>query len=139
MLHGTCAAALILTTLLSGCSRQRLLDDEELKGAATEIISIASEGELLAAAAGEKHVGANYAKGHPEYLRKQVEDVTSELSQGRADGHAQHQFERLRQSATQLMETLQALPANVGDPSWHQSSLQLDSIRREAEEIRRKL
>lgn len=131
-----CAAALISATLLSGCSAQRPLNDEKLKSAATEILSIASEGELLATAAGKNHLGANYAKGHPEYLRKQAEDVVKELSQSRSNFQAQEQLGRLRQAAARLMETLDALPATAGDPRWRQSRLQFDSVRREAEEIR---
>jgi len=137
MLRATCAAALISATLLSGCSGQRTLNDEELKSAATEMISIASEGELLAAAAAENHAPAKYAKAHPEYLRKQVEDVINGLKQGRPNAHAQNQYDRLRQEATRLMETLDALLATPGDPRWQQLRSQFDKIRREAEEIGR--
>jgi hypothetical protein len=137
MLRATCAAALISATLLSGCSGQRTLNEEELKSAATEMISIASEGELLAAAAAENRAPAKYARAHPEYLRKQAEAVATGLKQGLPDARAQKPFDRLRLSATRLMETLDALPATGGDPRWQQSRSQLEHIRREAEEIGR--
>lgn len=136
MLRLMCAAALVSAALLSGCSGQRTLDQEKLKSAATEIESIASEGALLAAAVVEHHASANYAKGAPEYLRKQAEDVSNEL-QGRPDAHVQDRLESLRDAAERLMDALNALPANRDDPRWQQSRAQLDNIRQQAEEVRR--
>ena len=137
MLRLMCAAALVSAALLSGCSGQRTLDQEKLKSAATEIESIASEGALLAAAVVEHHASANYAKGAPEYLRKQAEDVSKELKQGRPAAHVQHRLESLRDAAERLMDALNALPANRDDPRWQQSRAQLDNIRQQAEEVRR--
>jgi hypothetical protein len=139
MLRAMCAAALIFATLLSGCSGNRSVSNEKLKGAATEIVSIASEAELFAMAAAENHAPTNYAKGHPEYLRKQAQDVVKELTPGQRESGAQDQLDHLRQAATRLMEILDALPTAAGDPGWQQSRSQLDDIRRQAEEIRRAL
>jgi hypothetical protein len=139
MLRATCAAVLISAMLLSGCSGQRTLTDDKLKSAATEIISIASEGELFAAAAAEYHAPAKYAEGHPEYLRKQAQSIVRELAQGQPQGDAKPQFDQLRHAVTRLIETLDALPASTGDRRWQQSRSQLDEIRRKADEIRRTL
>jgi outer membrane murein-binding lipoprotein Lpp len=137
MLRATCAAALISATLLSGCSSRRTFDDEKLKSAATETVSIAAEGELFATSAGETRLAANYIKGHPEYLRKEAEDVVKELREGRPEAKLQDRFDRLRLAAARLMEILNALPPTAGDPRWQQSRSQLNEIRLEAQEIRR--
>jgi hypothetical protein len=137
MLWATCAAALISAMLLSGCSGQHTLNDDKLKSSATGIISIASEGELFAAAAAEYHAPARYAEGHPEYLRKQAQDIAKELAQGHPELDAKPQVDQLRHAVRRLIETLDTLPASTGDPRWQQSRSQLDDIRRKAEEIRR--
>jgi hypothetical protein len=137
MLRATCAAALIFASLLSGCSGKRSVSNEKLKSAATEIVSIASEGELFAVAADENRAPTRYARGHPEYLRKQAQDVVKELAPGRREFGGQDQVDQLRQAATRLVEILDALPATAGDPRWQQTRSELDNIRRNAEEIRR--
>lgn len=133
------AVALVSAALLSACSGRHRLHSDELKSAATEIVSIASEGELFASAAAENRAGAPYAKGHPEYLRKQVEEVAKELSKGQPEARDQAQFDRLHQSTTRLMDALDALPPTPGDRRWQRSQSQFETIRREAEEIRRTL
>lgn len=137
MLRTTFAAALIAAALFIGCSGHQTLDREELKTAATEIVSIAAEGELLATAAAENHTPANYEKGHPEYLRKEAEEVAKDLQHGQPELDSRNECDRLRLAATRLIETLNALPASDSDPRWEQSRAQLDNLRREAEAIRR--
>jgi hypothetical protein len=137
MLRVTCAAALIWMTLFSSCSGGRTLDDAELKSAATEIVSIAAEGELLATAAAEYRAPDKYAAMHPEYLRKEAEEVAQQLSRGRPNPGAEYQFNRLHRAAMRLLQTLDALPAGAGDPRWQQARLQFGNVRRESEEIRR--
>lgn len=136
MLNATWAAALLSAMLLSGCSGQRSLNDAELKSAATEIISIASEGKLFATAAAEDHAPAQYVKSHPEYLRKEATDVARELAQGQPELDANPRFNQLRHAVTHLLETLDALPARPGDPRWEQSQSELNDIRSKAERIR---
>lgn len=139
MFRPVCAAALISATLLSGCSGQKTLDAEQLKSSATEIMSLASEGELLVTAVTQKRAPANYTKGHPESLRQQAEDVARELTKGQSDARVQRQFDGLHDAATRLMQSLNALPATSDDPRWQQSRAELENIRREADEIRRTL
>lgn len=122
--------------LLSGCSGHRSLNDDELKSAATEIISIASEGELFATAATEDHAPAQYVKSHPEYLRKEATDIAKELAQGQPELDAKPRFDQLRHAVKHLVDTLDALPASPSDPHWQQSQSELNDIRAEAERIR---
>lgn len=136
MSYATWVAAFLSAMLLSGCSGQHSLNDDELKSAATEIISIASEGELFATAAAEDHAPAKYVKGHPEYLRKEAQSTAKELAQGQPELDAKPRFDQLRHAVTHLLETLDALPAKPGDPRWEQSRSELNDIRYEAERIR---
>jgi len=136
MLYATWTAALFSAMLLSGCSGHRSLNDDELKSAATEIISIASEGELFATVAAEDHAPAKYVKSHPEYLRKEATDIAKELAQGQPELDAKPRFDQLRHAVKHLVDTLDALPASPGDPHWQQSQSELNDIRSEAERIR---
>jgi hypothetical protein len=136
MLRTACAATLILAMLLSGCSGKRTLDADELKSATAEIISIASEGELLAEVVAEHHAPAKYSEGHPEYLRDQAQAVARELEQGQPEGDAKRNIGPLRDTVKRLLKALDALPAS-GDSGWQQSHSQLDDIRNTAQEIRR--
>ena len=131
------AATLIIAMLLSGCSSQQVLGAEQLKSAAIEIVSIAAEGELFAAASAENKAPANYEGGHPEYLRRQAEDVAKELRQGRPDASDEAQFNRLRDAAARLTDILSALPSAGDGARWQQSRSQFDGVRRQAEEVRR--
>jgi hypothetical protein len=139
MLRPTCAAAIFAAALLSGCSGQRTLSKDKLKSTATEVISIAAEAELFAAAAAQHHVPTNYVEGHPEYLRKQAQEIAKELAEGHAELSVAAQFDQLRNEVTQLIKTLNGLPANSTDPGWQQSQSQLNDIRSKAEAIRQRL
>jgi hypothetical protein len=139
MLRATYAAALIAMTLLSGCSGRHILDSAKLKSAATEMVSIAAEGELFATAAAENHLPANYVKGHPEYLHKQAEEVATKLRQSQPDAHDQDQLARLRRVATELLQALDSLPASRNDAHWEQSRAQFESVRQKVAEIRQAL
>jgi hypothetical protein len=139
MLRATCVAVLLSATLLGGCSGQHTLNEDELKSTATEIISIASEGELFAAAAAEHHAPAKYVEGHPKYLRKEADEIAQELGQGRPEPNAKPQFDQLLDAVAQLSETLDRMPASATDPRWQQSRSELNNIRLKALEIRKKL
>jgi hypothetical protein len=136
MLRVMCAAALSLAMLLSGCSGKRTLDADELKSATAEIISIASEGALLAEVAAEHLAPAKYSEGHPEYLRDEAQEIARELEQGQPEGDAKRNIGSLRDTVRRLIEALDALPAS-GDSGWQKSHSQLDDIRNTALEIRR--
>jgi hypothetical protein len=125
--------------LLSGCTGQRTFNHDKLKSTATEVISIAAEAELLAAAAIQHYAPTKYVAGHPEYLRKEAQGIAKELAQGHAELDAITQFNQLRETVTQLIKTLDGLPASSTDPRWQQSQSQLNDIRSKAEAIRRRL
>ena len=139
MLRPTCAAVIFAAALLSGCSGQRTLNNEKLKSAATEVISIAAEAELFAAAAAQHHVPTKYVEGHPEYLRKQAQEIAKKLAEGHAELRVSVQFDELRNEVSKLIKTLDGLPANSTDPGWQQSQSQLNDIRSKAEAIRQRL
>jgi len=136
MLRPTCAAVLLAAALLSGCSGQRTLNDDKLKSTAKEVISIAAEAELFAAAAAQHHVPTKYVESHPEYLRKQAQDIAKELAEGEAELSIAPQIDQLRNAVTQLIKTLDGLPASSTDPGWQQSQSQLNDIRSKAEVVR---
>ena len=139
MLRATCVAVLLSATLLGGCSGQHTLNEDELKSTATEIISIASEGELFATVTAEHHAPAKYVEGHPKYLRKEADEIAQGLGQGRPEPNAKPQFDQLLDAVAQLSETLDRMPASATDPRWQQSRSELNNIRLKALEIRKKL
>jgi len=56
-----------------------------------------------------------------------------------ADFSIAPQFDELRNAVTQLIKTLDGLPAGSTEPGWRQSRSELNDIRSKAEAIRQKL
>lgn len=101
------SVTIAIAFMLCGCSRQKIIDADELRSDLTAAISLASETQTFVRYVGEKRATFNFAEGHLAYLVQTARQAAQELDQSTPVHSIVRQFDEARKQ-------LDALAAQAG-------------------------
>jgi hypothetical protein len=130
-------ATLAFATLLSGCSRQKIIGPRDLRSQLTAAISLASETETFLGYLSQHRSTVNFAAGHLAYLSQTAAQDAKELHQSTPTYSIEQQFSQSQQQIDALASQLAALQNEVAlgqTPTFAKD--QLAQLRRRLEQIK---
>jgi hypothetical protein len=105
----TLIATLAFVLLLSGCSRQKIIEPRDLRSQLTAAISLAAETETVLDYVSQHRSTVNFAAGHIAYLSQTAAQDAKELHQSTPTYSIEQQFTQSREQLDALASQLAAL------------------------------
>jgi hypothetical protein len=126
--------------VLVGCSRQKVIDSDELRSDLTAAISLASETETVIDFVGQHRATVNYATGHIAYLAETARQDAKELHEAIPAPSIAQKFLACRQQLDALASQLASLRSELArQPGAPANTEQLVKLRHALEQARASL